>query len=179
MTTIVNNMLYVAGGYTLSASMHCMTSVPLTELLNSKDGTPKIWSDVSPLPCSTSSFTSYKEHLLIFGGDYIKGANNKEYSWQAVSSIYMYHSEARQWERVGKIPCDFYLGRCAHLTSKIIFIGGQTDVNITSSDALLVQCTTLEFDDGLQSAEDHDSSTNSSSGTSGSLYDAVKTCRQQ
>ena len=37
MTTIINNTLFVAGGYTLNASTHYMTSVPITELLNSKD----------------------------------------------------------------------------------------------------------------------------------------------
>ena len=186
MTAIINNTLYVAGGYTLHASTQYMTSVPITELVNSKDGMSKVWSDVSALPCSTSSFTSYKEHLLIFGGDYITGASNKQYTWQAVSSIYMYHLETKQWEKVGKIPCDFYLGRCAHLTSsKIIFVGGQTDVSSTSSDVLLTQCMTLQLDDELQSAKDHASSTrsnsmpDSSSSTPGPVYDTVKSCRQQ
>ena len=155
MTSIVDSTLYVAGGYAIGASLHHITSVSISELLNSKDdGTTKIWSDISPLPCSTSSFTSYKGHLLLFGGDYIKGASNKQFTWQTVPYIYMFHSEMRQWEKVGKIPTSYYLGRCVNLTaSKIFFIGGQTDVSSTSSDALLTQCMMLEVDDQSPSAD--------------------------
>ena len=60
---------------------------------------------------------------VIFGGDYIKGCGNKQFTWQAVPYIYMFHSETRQWEKVGKIPTSYYLGRCVNLTaSKIFFI---------------------------------------------------------
>ena len=155
MTAIVNNTLYVAGGYATGASIQHITSVSISELLNNKGNiSTKVWSDVSPLPCSTSSFTSYNKHLLIFGGDYIKGCGNKQFTWQAVPYIYMFHSETRQWEKVGKIPTSYYLGRCVNLTdSKIFFIGGQTDVSSTSLDALLTQCMMLELDNESPSAE--------------------------
>ena len=153
-----------------------ITSVSLTDLMNCKDNaSPNTWSDVTTLPCSTSSFTSYKEHLLIFGGDHIKGASNGEYSWQAISSIYLFHSETKQWEKVGKIPCDYYLGRRSHLTpSKIIFVGGQTNVSSTSTDDLITQCMTLELDDGSQFAEDTDTNL-----LQKSVNTAFNSCRQQ
>lgn len=170
MTTIISGTLFVAGGYTLRASMCCMASVSIKKLLNTKDNTSNIWSDVTHLPCSTLSFISYKEHLLIFGGDYIKGASDNQFTWHAVTSIYMFHSKTQQWEKVGKIPCKHYLGRCAHLTpSKIIFVGGQTDVCSTSVDILVTQCVTLELDDGTESLEDYDIKDSST----------LKLCQQQ
>lgn len=175
MTAIINDTFYVAGGYIMDASMCYMTSVSITELLNSKGNTPNIWSDISPLPCSTSSFTSYKEHLLIFGGDHIIGASNKRYSWKVDPSIYIYHSKARQWEKVGKIPCNYYLGRCTHLTpSKIVFLGGQMDVSSTSADIFMTQCKTLDLHNDSQPAEDNDKSSSQKSGNA-----TLRSCRQQ
>ena len=178
MTAIIGDTLYVAGGYAMNSSMCYMTYVSIPELLSSNDNTSNIWSDISHLPCSTSSFTSYKEHLLIFGGDYISGANNKQYYWQSVSSIYMYHSSTRHWEKVGKLPFNYYLGRCAHLApSKMVFVGGQTDVASISVNALMTQCTTLDLTDGLQPAEDSDSSRTQSSGLVHSVM--PKSCKHQ
>ena len=203
MTAIVSDTLYVAGGYAMNSSMCYMTYASITELLNSNDSNASnIWSDISHLPCCTSSFTSYKEYLLIFGGDYITGASNKQYCWQTVSSIYMYHSSTRHWEKVDKIPCKYYLGRCARLTpSKMIFIGGQADVTSISKDAHMTQCMTLDVADGLQSADDNglqsvennglqsaqadglqstEDSARSRAQDSGSIHNVIlKSCRQQ
>ena len=179
MTAIISDTLYVAGGYTMNYSTCNMTYVSIPELLNSNDNASNIWSDISHLPCSTSSFTSYKEHLLIFGGDYIAGASNKQYCWKSVSSIYMYHSSTRHWEKVGKIPCNYYLGRCTHLApSKMIFIGGQTDASV---NAFMTQCTTLDLTDSLQPVEDSDSRGDSSRPQNSGLIHSViaKSCQQQ
>ncbi|XP_065913232.1 probable serine/threonine-protein kinase kinX [Dysidea avara] len=133
MTAIIDDRLYVAGGYMNDTGVSHMTSASISSLLSSKSSTLGVWSEVSHLPYTTESFTSYKDHLLIFGGDYLQRISNNDNIWKAVPSIYLYHVQRKQWEVVDKIPCNYYFGRCAHLSpSKIMFIGGQMHLSISS-----------------------------------------------
>ena len=139
MTVIVDDTLYVAGGFMLSGAESYMASTSIPSLLSSKSSTSGVWSDVTHLPCATQSFTSFKNHLLVFGGDYIQCIIGIKRVWKAVPSIYLYHSQMKQWEVVGKVP--YFFGRCINLSpSKIMFFGGLADPSINS---FLVQCQML------------------------------------
>ena len=65
MTIIVDDTLYVAGGFMLGAAVSYMTSVSIPSLLSSNNHTGNMWSDISHLPCTTSSFASYKDRLVV------------------------------------------------------------------------------------------------------------------
>jgi len=144
MTSIINDKLYVAGGYMKETAVTHMTSTSLPILLSSNSSTPNVWSDISHLPCTTASFTSYEDQLLVFGGDYLHSISKNENFWKTVPSIYLYHSKRKQWEAVDEIPYNYFLGRCVHLTpSKIMFFGGLADPSSTKS--CVSQCLALEL----------------------------------
>jgi len=133
MTVVINDMLYVVGGFMLGAAVSFMTCASIPILLSSNSSTSNVWSEVTNLPCTTASFTSYKDHFLVFGGDYIQCIRGHKRVWKAVPSIYLYHSQKKQWEVVDQSPYDYYFGRCVNLTpSKIMFFGGQPDVSVCS-----------------------------------------------
>ena len=137
MTVIISDKLYVAGGFMLSGSVSYMTSTSITSLLSSNDSTPNVWSEVTNLPCATLSFASYKNHLLVFGGDYVRCIREGKQVWKTIPSIYLYHFQRKQWEAVDKIPFNYFLGKCVNLTpSKIMFFGGQPDPSTLSCLAM-------------------------------------------
>ena len=155
MTVIINDRLYVAGGFMLRASVSYMTSVAIPNLLRSSNHSANVWSEITHLPCTTSSFASYKDHLLVFGGDYVQRIKGTTQLWKAIPFIYLYHSKRKQWVVVDQIPYSHYLGRCINLTpSKIMFLGGQLD---PSSDSTLEQCYVLTLTDRVNSKDTTDS----------------------
>jgi len=155
MTVVINDRLYVAGGYMLGGSVSHMTSASIPSLLGSNSRTVNVWSELTYLPCTTASFASYKDHLLVFGGDYVECIRGTKQIWKAISSIYLYHSQRKQWEVVGQIPYSYHLGRCINVTpSKIMFFGGLAD---PSTFSCLVRCQALTLTEQLTSKETSDS----------------------
>ena len=141
MTVVISDRLYIAGGYMLAETISYMTSVYIPNLL-SGDHADDVWSEVTCLPCTTSSFASYKDHLLVFGGDYVQCIRGSRQIWEFNSTIYLYYSQKNQWQVLpsyGLRHCFFR--KCVNLTSTtIMFFGGK---NNPSDISFLTTCEVL------------------------------------
>ena len=132
--TICKGTLYIIGGEDQITSTKSILKCNLSQLLESKPKTKKIWDTTcAELPMTHASCSSFRDQLLVVGG---KDSSNG----QPISTIQVYNAKSDSWTAVGKMST----GRSHCLTgvhhNTLLIVGGinQSGVSSTTEIATLV-----------------------------------------
>ena len=138
---IVNDKLYIAQGYNVSAGFSScnVVTASLPELLqssNNNTSSSQVWSKLPDMPYSSHSINHYQGHLITFtGGHLVELPDEDKPVWELVPLIHIYNPDTKTWDCVGDIPHGYYLGRSIHKRdNKILFMGGLTGTHATDKD---------------------------------------------
>ena len=133
---IINDNLYIAGGFCGDESICSVVTASISKLLNSSDkstSNSQVWNKLPDMPYSSFSINHYQGHLITFTGDYqAKKSTNfiivkTKPTYELVPLVYIYNPDTKSWQHVGEVPCEFLLGVSVHIKeNRILFIGDLT-----------------------------------------------------
>ena len=141
---IVNHTVYIATGYDeVGDDIFNIISASLPELLQSSNkntSNGQVWYKLADMPYSSFSINQYQGRLIIFGGCHrIEQSDEEKPVWETVSFIHIYNPKTDTWDCVGRIPCEYSLGRSVHIRdNKTLFIGGLTGTCYSNKDDDLI-----------------------------------------
>jgi len=145
---IIDDKLYIAGGYDIGGVICNMLTASLPQLLQSSNNTSsgQVWNKLPDMPYSSQSINHYQGRLITFAGaDKVEQPGNHLPTWKSVPLIHVYNAKAKSWDCVGENPFDYYFGYSVHLQeNKILFLGGLTGTyNTGEDDDLITACMLL------------------------------------
>ena len=121
-STLIENTLYLMGGFDHTWSTKIVHHVDLDELIakaHSNLDTPTLWQTLQEVPLVRSAPLSIGRSLLAVGG---RDDRNKP-----SSSIHLYQPDTRRWVKVGDLPTVRSHCTCSVLSSgEVIVAGGET-----------------------------------------------------
>ena len=138
---IVNDKLYVTVGHNAEIGINScdIVTASLPELLqssNNKTSSSQVWHKLPDIPYTSFSISHCRGRLIIFSGFHkIEHSIEEKPVLLSVPLIHIYNDLTNTWDCVGKIPCDYLLGRSVCVRdNKIYFIGGLTGTYSAGKD---------------------------------------------
>ena len=140
---IVNDNLYIAGGYDENGQSICnivTASLPTSNNISSS----QMWNKLPDMPYSSSSINYYQGRLITFTGDNKVELPGGLPGFKFVPLIHIYNANTKSWDCVGEYG-EYYLGRSVKISgNKILFVGGVTGTHETGKeDDIITTCMML------------------------------------
>lgn len=128
--TIVNDTIYILGGWRGDDPVSSVLACSVDLLINSckpatqhwQEESSTIWKPLPNLPVQEAACTSFHNTLLVIGG-----RANKE----PVSEIRIYNPYSQRWEVIGYMTRPRYICFAIGLMDRLIIIGGRTGTTNT------------------------------------------------
>ena len=133
-TAICGDNIYMLGGFDNAGKTKSVLTCSLTELLQSHNGSARVWNRIADVPTTRSTCAAVDGHLLAVGG---MDMQNKR-----ASTIFEYSTSTGSWELVSNMPTPQYNRLVAVLpTNEMIVVGGCTRFKTDTVDIAKARLT--------------------------------------